>query len=153
MRWCKCRSDDFNPRPPRGGRPWRSQTDKKVLFNFNPRPPRGGRRSNADVWGYIHSISIHALREEGDRTPEASVAGYDHFNPRPPRGGRQYILLGAVLTFSISIHALREEGDIKITNLAWYPNDFNPRPPRGGRQQKRRKNPPRLFHYTHLCTI
>ena len=31
--------------------------------------------------------------------------------------------------------------------------NFNPRPPRGGRQQKQRKNPPRLFHYTHLCTI
>ena len=30
---------------------------------------------------------------------------------------------------------------------------FNPRPPRGERQQKQRKNPMLLFHYTHLCTI
>ena len=34
---------DFNPRPPRGGRP------PRVIFGldlryFNPRPPRGGRR-------------------------------------------------------------------------------------------------------------
>ena len=55
--------------------------------------------------------------------------------------------------FPISIHALREEGDAVMESMISAASYFNPRPPRGGRQQKRRKNPPRLFHYTHLCTI
>ena len=34
--------------------------------NFNPRPPRGGRHGAIpDVSGFV-TISIHALREEGD---------------------------------------------------------------------------------------
>ena len=79
-------------------------------------------------------ISIHALREEGDRWAVIEmVASYD-FYPRPPRGGRPasgqiiqifflflstpsarratlglYKQLG--LIYEISIHALREEGD------------------------------------------
>ena len=35
---------NFNPRPPRGGRPRRRFTRMTPLNNFNPRPPRGGRR-------------------------------------------------------------------------------------------------------------
>ena len=36
------------------------------VFDFNPRPPRGGRPPSfsTDVLNYW--ISIHALREEGD---------------------------------------------------------------------------------------
>ena len=34
--------------------------------NFNPRPPRGGRPPKRDVEHGKHHISIHALREEGD---------------------------------------------------------------------------------------
>ena len=78
-------------------------------------------------------ISIHALREEGDRSTstfwdapmyfyprpprggrlpsgaKAQIGGY--FYPRPPRGGRQFI--GGLVNWpsEISIHALREEGD------------------------------------------
>ena len=56
------------------------------------------------------SISIHALREEGD-----IVHG-----------------IGESLSF-ISIHALREEGDIAATARETIHGDFYPRPPRGGR--------------------
>ena len=56
--------------------------------DFYPRPPRGGRPSAADSYNQAHSISIHALREEGD----VAVSGI-----------LQHLL--------ISIHALREEGD------------------------------------------
>ena len=35
--------------------------------NFNPRPPRGGRRSNAAIDYTALVISIHAPREGGDR--------------------------------------------------------------------------------------
>ena len=59
---------------------------------------------------YLLEISIHALREEGDRCrTRAKMRG------------------------EISIHALREEGD----PTAWWPllmgTYFYPRPPRGGR--------------------
>ena len=56
------------------------------------------------------SISIHALREEGD-----IVHG-----------------IGESLSF-ISIHALREEGDRRCPTIYLYEEHFYPRPPRGGR--------------------
>ena len=55
-------------------------------------------------------ISIHALREEGD---EAVCFPTDHS--------------------VISIHALREEGDISIPAALPQGRYFYPRPPRGGR--------------------
>ena len=56
-------------------------------------------------------ISIHALREEGDKRQWKKSSSRFDFYPRPPRGGRP---AGAVLPRAfqaISIHALREEGD------------------------------------------
>ena len=121
-------------------------------------------------------ISIHALREESDDGSAIPIAHFFDFNPRPPRGGRRASGFVPNSYSSISIHALREEGDLvwclsSISSSLFQSTPsarratqrvlpgkgvflyFNPRPPRGGRQQKRRKNPPRLFHYTHLCTI
>ena len=79
------------------------------------------------------SISIHALREEGDECSWQSQLLPAYFYPRPPRGGRLYEITGSstdsvfLSTPSarratryldesghenvISIHALREEGD------------------------------------------
>ena len=37
---------------------------------------------------YGLQISIHALREEGDRETKAMLDAITHFYPRPPRGGR-----------------------------------------------------------------
>ena len=56
-------------------------------------------------------ISIHALREEGDR--------------QLPRRRHQH--------HPISIHALREEGDLTSTKSVIWEKNFYPRPPRGGR--------------------
>ena len=55
----------FYPRPPRGGRPIHPAGMKSTAY-FYPRPPRGGRPSSR--WRTLQSISIsiHALREEGD---------------------------------------------------------------------------------------
>ena len=36
----------------------------------------------------VNSISIHALREEGDTRAGSRDAPSMHFYPRPPRGGR-----------------------------------------------------------------
>ena len=79
--------------------------------DFNPRPPCGGRRLSGDfpatarrfqstppVWGatgyYIGKpmppeISIHAPRVGGDDTSPQMISLTSHFNPRPPCGGRR----------------------------------------------------------------
>ena len=56
------------------------------------------------------AISIHALREEGDRADGERVMS-DKFYPRPPRGGRRQTVVVHQCQREISIHALREEGD------------------------------------------
>ena len=108
-----------------------------------------------DTFDYDISISIHALREEGDVPPRASFSSSFYFYPRPPRGGRlnpptqeekahQFLSTPSArrattrTTYAdraqmISIHALREEGD-NIGSLSPGPTqNFYPRPPRGGR--------------------
>ncbi len=103
--------EHFYPRPPRGGRrsdwvaacfsmqflstPSARRATRRCLTllssasNFYPRPPRGGRLHRSNVWKRSTHISIHALREEGDRAGS---------------GERRR-------SYNISIHALREEGD------------------------------------------
>ena len=78
-------------------------------------------------------ISIHALREEGDRAMHRMPNPATHFNPRPPRGGRQPLIRLYNPDNKISIHALREEGDSKRDICKKCCKNFNPRPPRGGR--------------------
>ena len=77
----------FYPRPPRGGRRFvLSSRSISVIFLSTPSARRATLYNRSQQNGY--SISIHALREEGDLT--AFNAGALHFNfyPRPPRGGR-----------------------------------------------------------------
>ena len=57
-------------------------------FYFYPRPPRGGRPLPVFHPALFSSISIHALREEGDTTTAANEPQQTDFYPRPPRGGR-----------------------------------------------------------------
>ena len=65
-------------------------------------------------------ISIHALREEGDRQPGRSLSCAMYFYPRPPRGGRPRAGHITAHFGNISIHALREEGDEQPPySLAW----------------------------------
>ena len=60
----------------------------KKSQDFNPRPPRGGRLFSAVLSPPTSSISIHAPREGGDFTLVLGHATINNFNPRPPRGGR-----------------------------------------------------------------
>ena len=95
------------------------------------------RRATLDLVtiGADDDISIHALREEGDRMHASSPCSRSYFYPRPPRGGRlssasfaatfclflstpsarraTNILEVEVESSNISIHALREEGDTR----------------------------------------
>ena len=123
----------FYPRPPRGGRPM-ARPSSTTTTNFYPRPPRGGRPAGQLHRAGQRRISIHALREEGDRntctyihlvaeflsTPSARrateykkiIGGFLKFLSTPS-ARRATSLFGKVRTAQfISIHALREEGDL-----------------------------------------
>ena len=78
---------------------------------FYPRPPRGGRPRDGVLARLELTISIHALREEGDPA----------------------LAFFRVLCYIISIHALREEGDRPGDRRFSPHRHFYPRPPRGGR--------------------
>ena len=127
-------SNDFYPRPPRGGRryciaktirlirflstpsarraTWAEWLKTSSRSNFYPRPPRGGRPITDTKLDELTRISIHALREEGD------LRRCDLPPPDRP----------------ISIHALREEGDQYSGTRRPSLKNFYPRPPRGGRR-------------------
>ena len=80
----------------------------------------------------IH-ISIHALREEGDR-PRWQPGGLRQAFLSTPSARRATELDGFTeYTESISIHALREEGDAVGARRLTDKQNFYPRPPRGGR--------------------
>ena len=59
---------NFYPRPPRGGRRPCKENAMEKQVNFYPRPPRGGRPCRTPSKICDRNISIHALREEGDRS-------------------------------------------------------------------------------------
>ena len=105
--------------------------------NFYPRPPRGGRPCRAQRRRHESGISIHALREEGDRrqtrltstsrsflsTPSARRATKSFpdaesnllsflSTPSARRATSQNTTKNNI-TGAISIHALREEGDYR----------------------------------------
>ena len=80
-------------------------------------------------------ISIHALREEGDDPTSERYIPSNYFYPRPPRGGRPPYGAAHEHQGSISIHALREEGDPARSTRSTSRSYFYPRPPRGGRRR------------------
>ena len=150
-------SFDFYPRPPRGGRHQAAGNNGSARPDFYPRPPRGGRLPLFGVSLRNQTISIHALREEGDPGGCADQLHQIDFYPRSPRGGRRRKPGLGDKWFKISIHALREEGDIlwehfkrfmgeflstpsarratgQRQRLGRDHRDFYPRPPRGGRR-------------------
>ena len=157
---------DFYPRPPRGGRRQRSAACVCVLeFLSTPSARRATSFGSLRLNGC--SISIHALREEGDRKYLTTTPEHCQFLSTP---SARRATCGAVfpnLVDLISIHALREEGDharnpeypqdeeflstpsARRATFAWafltfLSCNFYPRPPRGGRLRfavtaKRRK--------------
>ena len=110
-------------------------------------------------------ISIHALREEGDRVAAAQFFFDFLFLSTPSarratccrrhRTGRRCISIHALREEGdvpcttnrhslcvISIHALREEGDASQAVLPYLASYFYPRPPRGGRRRNARSTQP-----------
>ena len=155
--------NNFNPRPPWGGRLTNLFINAIILL-FQSTPsvgratiidsfficlkifqstPSVGRatRYRKIIKAHI-SISIHALRGEGDLFGDSVIFADPNFNPRPPWGGRQHGDNGGADLSEISIHALRGEGDrqhILYRRCLLY---FNPRPPWGGRLRERDSGSP-----------
>ena len=79
--------------------------------NFNPRPPRGGRPEQIAVIAKAAKISIHAPREGGDNRPASLVSSSTPFQSTPPARGATFDGVRIVIARNISIHAPREGGD------------------------------------------
>ena len=104
------RLGDFYPRPPRGGRP--VVVLQHVGFHQFLSTPSARRATlKTTITTNVGGISIHALREEGDRRAFLQGRLPVYFYPRPPRGGRPILRSAVLAAKGISIHALREEGD------------------------------------------
>ena len=80
-----------------------------------------------------HTISIHALREEGDDDRGVEIPSHTEFLSTPSARRATQLDDTKTATEVISIHALREEGDRLRLALPLRFLDFYPRPPRGGR--------------------
>ena len=146
---------NFNPRPPRGGRPAELfHSTANEVFQSTPSarratPPTAERES-------IMLISIHTLREEGDCDHGCAAASVWRFQSTPSARRATGRSRAEAVRGHISIHALREEGDnksrcqcTKHRKFQSTPSarrathcrllftliftNFNPRPPRGGR--------------------
>ena len=84
--------------------------------NFYPRPPRGGRPHRSTRLFSSSTISIHALREEGDYCRDCQRNHTWRFLSTP--SARRATTVSSLYRSSglISIHALREEGDYNSLN-------------------------------------
>ena len=82
---------------------------------------------------FASPISIHALREEGDRGSLMAFLSLFIFLSTPSARRATVGSVGNVQFSCISIHALREEGDPARIPLMSTAMHFYPRPPRGGR--------------------
>ena len=78
---------DFYPRPPRGGRRLRVMSKRGTWLFLSTPSARRATYGPLQINAY-KTISIHALREEGDRLRLALLLRFLYFYPRPPRGGR-----------------------------------------------------------------
>ena len=108
---CLCRFQDFYPRPPRGGRHHPDGTARGgKLFLSTP----SARRATWSSSGCLptHPISIHALREEGDKLALGAADVAEKFLSTPSARRATLLHLHGKQLLHISIHALREEGDI-----------------------------------------
>ena len=105
---------DFNPRPPRGGRRSRLPypCGPTPLFQSTP-PARGATIRPKWCEKIISGISIHAPREGGDgRAVDVDAGGFD-ISIHAPREGGDHTRFSPLCYWFISIHAPREGGDSK----------------------------------------
>ena len=101
---------DFYPRPPRGGRRTTAVCLPRVSKFLSTPSARRATRQAFQVQKY-YEISIHALREEGDRLFLLPLFRYLLFLSTPSARRATRKIMKTTIDRGISIHALREEGD------------------------------------------
>ena len=104
---------DFNPRSPRGERPYPVKVELLTLCISIHAPREGSDVLIGVAARTARAISIHAPREGSDLSKPLILASSYNFNPRSPRGERP-------LFFRIDLKTI---------------GHFNPRSPRGERRQ------------------
>ena len=92
-------------------------------------------------------ISIHALREEGDRGALTRPLDFLRFLSTPSARRATQVAGRLRRNRQISIHALREEGDGSRPRLLRARSYFYPRPPRGGRRSILTSRPGKSYFY------
>ena len=124
----------FYPRPPRGGRQsGRAGNNPDKRFLSTPSARRATHLTM--LLSSENHISIHALREEGDKDTEGQKQQMNIFLSTPSARRATRLCVDVVHHgVAISIHALREEGDAAAARATARPANFYPRHPRGGRQ-------------------
>ena len=127
-------TDDFYPRPPRGGR-LLSKAKKELEKEISIHALREEGDPLRQPESFLLGISIHALREEGDLDSMADGKVYLEISIHALREeGDSMVAASMFVHPKISIHALREEGDcLEQCQECIDDSDFYPRPPRGGR--------------------
>ena len=172
-RACSTQAADFYPRPPRGGRPDDAPPPRRAgSFLSTPSARRAtipGRfrsrriqisihalreEGDRDVRGVadLQQISIHALREEGDRSRKCSRKPASRFlsTPSARRATASTAVCASTEEFLSTPSARRATRAAAL--LAPSRSNFYPRPPRGGRQQKQRQKLYFQTNYTTFCT-
>ena len=109
----------------------------KVTIKFLSTPSARRATGWLTALNNAYSISIHALREEGDSDPWPAAHAEPGFLSTPSARRATRLYPRGPANDRISIHALREEGDDTSKSCCWHKSYFYPRPPRGGRQSAR----------------
>ena len=91
----------------------------------------GDRLDGLCIWR--QAISIHALREEGDNAPSSAPTTPTHFYPRPPRGGRPVDGCSHAVGSNFYPRPPRGGRPLRRIISSCRIRNFYPRPPRGGR--------------------
>ena len=96
--------------------------------DFNPLPPRGGRPNCVTAGGYLECISIHSLRVEGDLpTPYLEYNLIISIHSLRVEGDRSSAF-SLPSSLRISIHSLRVEGDRSVNRKCRSYSEFQSTP-------------------------
>ena len=147
---------NFNPRTPRGARPYTERREMNRPIFQSTHPARGATgysggsepmkkisihapREGCDwcwlFWWRLAYISIHAPREGCDVAYALFALVLERFqSTHPARGATAMLEDDPVLLAYISIHAPREGCDGRVVQRLDAGGHFNPRTPRGVRQ-------------------
>ena len=135
------RGGHFYPRPPRGGRP--SQPSFRIHLTPFLSTPSARRATKSKRTARIFTpISIHALREEGDRNAKGQQTVHFIFLSTPSARRATVDTAGGVqiTTRFLSTPSARRATPASMACSLLRPY-FYPRPPRGGRPRAQRKRP------------